>query len=165
MKVSELMRGVTPEAEYEGFATNDNWVLAVGIGEAATEKDYTVVQMGVKGLDPQLNPVTQDDQYIRAGMSTSKTGAQRSFAITGNRYHGDDFQDYCFGLGVAFGVGQAVVVPYVYFSMLTGKGEKGMASIIVNSDGGGNAGENSSISIDLKSTGVAPTEYTYSAGA
>ena len=47
--------------------------------------------------------------------------------------------------------------------MLTGKGEKGTASIIVNSDGGGNAGENSSISIDLKSVGTAPTEYTYSA--
>ena len=52
---------------------------------------------------------------------------------------------------------------YVYFSILTGKGEKGTVSIIVNSDGGGNAGENSSISIDLRSVGTAPTEYTYSA--
>lgn len=54
---------------------------------------------------------------------------------------------------------------YVYFSVLTGKGEKGTASIIVNSDGGGNAGENSAISIDLRSVGVKPTEYTYAAGA
>lgn len=166
MKVSELMAGVEPSPAFEGFATNDNWVLAVGIGETeGGEKDYTVVQMGIAGLDPQLNPVTQDKQYIRAGLSTSKTGTQRSFAISGDRYIGDKFQDYCFGLDIAHGVGQAVVVPYVYFSMLTGKGEKGTASIIVNSDGGGNAGENSAISIDLKSVGTAPTEYTYSAGA
>jgi hypothetical protein len=163
MKVSDLMAGYTPDEEFEGFATNDDWVLAVGIGETTGEKDYTVVQMGIAGLDPQMNPVTQDKQYIRTGLSTSKTGTQRTFAITGDRYIGDPFQDYCFGLNIAHGVGQKVVVPYVYFSILTGKGEKGNASIIVNSDGGGNAGENSSISIDLRSTGTAPTEYEYSA--
>lgn len=164
MKLSELMAGYEPDEMFEGFATNDDWVLAVGIGEVASgEKDYTVVQMGIAGLDPQLNPVTQDKQYIRTGLSTSKTGTQRSFAVTGDRYIGDEFQDYCFGLDIAHGVGQAVVVPYVFFSILTGKGEKGTVSIIVNSDGGGNAGENSSISIDLKSVGTAPTEYTYSA--
>lgn len=163
MKLSELMAGYTPKAEFAGFATNDDWVLAVGIGETTGKGDYTVVQMGIAGLDPQLNPVTQDKQYIRTGLSTSKTGTQRSFAITGDRYIGDDFQDYCFGLDIAHGVGQKVVVPYVYFSILSGKGEQGTVSIIVNSDGGGNAGENSSISIDLKSVGSAPAEYTYSA--
>ena len=66
-------------------------------------------------------------------------------------------------LPTMIGVGQKVVVPYVYFSLLTGKGEKGTVSIIVNSDGGGNAGENSAISVDLRSVGTAPTEYTYSA--
>ena len=165
MKVSELMAGYTPSPEFAGLATNDDWVLAVGIGEEVTdENDYTVVQQGVSGLDPQLNPVTQDSQYIRTGLSTSKTGTQRTFAITGDRYIGDAFQDYCFGLDIAHGVGQKVVVPYVYFSILTGKGETGTASIIVNSDGGGNAGENSAISIDLRSVGTAPTAYTYSAG-
>ena len=76
MKVSELMAGYTPSDDFAGFATNDDWVLAVGINleEAATEKDYTVVQMGIAGLDPQMNPVTQDKQYIRTGLSTSKTG-------------------------------------------------------------------------------------------
>ena len=62
-------------------------------------------------------------------------------------------------------MGQKVIVPYVYFSVLTGKGEKGTASIIVNSDGGGNAGENSAISIDLRSVGTKPTEYTYNGGS
>lgn len=163
MKLSELMAGYTPSAEFAGIATNDDWVLAVGIGETTSEADYTVVQSGITGLDPQLNPVTTDSQYIRTGLSTSKTGTQRSFSISGDRYIGDAFQDYCFGMDIAYGVGQSVVVPYVYFSILTGKGEKGTASIIVNSDGGGNAGENSSVSIDMKSFGTAPAEYTYSA--
>lgn len=53
MKVSELMAGYTPSDDFAGFATNDDWVLAVGINleEEATEKDYTVVQMGIAGLD------------------------------------------------------------------------------------------------------------------
>lgn len=166
MKVSELMANYTPSNTFEGFATNDDFVLAVGINlaESATEKDYTVVQMGIAGLDPQMNPTTQDKQYIRTGTSTTKTGTQRTFAISGDRFIGDPFQDYCFGLDIAHGVGQKVVVPYVYFSVLTGKGEKGTASIIVNSDGGGNAGENSAISIDLRSVGTKPVEYTYTAG-
>lgn len=167
MKVSDLMKGYTPSTTFEGFATNDDWVLAVGINleSNATENDYTVVQLGISGLDPQMNPVTKDSQYIRTGMSTTKTGTQRTFAISGDRYIGDPFQDYCFGLDIAHGVGQKVIVPYVYFSVLTGKGEKGMASIIVNSDGGGNAGENSAISIDLRSAGTKPTAYTYTAPA
>lgn len=167
MKVSELMAGYTPSNTFEGFATNDDWVLAVGINldEGAPEADYTVVQMGIAGLDPQMNPVTQDKQYIRTGTSTTKTGTQRTFAISGDRYIGDAFQDHCFSLGIAFGVGQKVIVPYVYFSVLTGKGEKGTASIIVNSDGGGNAGENSAISIDLRSVGTKPTEYIYNSGS
>ena len=56
-----------------------------------------------------------------------------------------------------------MVVPYVYFCILNGKGEKGEASIIVNSDGSGNSGENAGIDIDLKKSGAMPTEYTYSA--
>lgn len=165
MKVSELMAGYTPSNTFQGFATNDDWVLAVGINldDSAAEADYTVVQMGIAGLDPKMNPVTQDKQYIRTGTSTTKTGTQRTFAISGDRYIGDPFQDYCFSLDIAHGVGQKVIVPYVYFSVLTGKGEKGTASIIVNSDGGGNAGENSAISIDLRSVGTRPEEYTYTA--
>ena len=52
---------------------------------------------------------------------------------------------------------------YVYFCILNGKGEKGQVSVIVNSEGGGNAGESSSIDINLQKIGAEPEEYTYSA--
>ena len=163
MKLSELMSGVTPDPQFTGFVTNDDYVLAINTGEATAEKDYEVVEMGVAGLDSQMNPITQDKTYIRAGQSTQTTGTQRAFKITGDRYMGDAAQDFMLAHSMKYGTGNAVVVDYVYFCMLTGKGEKGKASIIVNSDGSGNAGESSSIDIDLKKSGALPTEYTYSA--
>ena len=60
-----------------------------------------------------------------------------------------------------YGTGNNVVVNYVYFNILNGKGERGQASIIVNSDGSGNAGESSAVDIEFKKIGSNPTEYTY----
>ena len=55
-----------------------------------------------------------------------------------------------------------MIVPYVYFSMLTGKGETGKASVIVNGDASNGAGNNAGISVTV--SGVEkPKEYTYSA--
>lgn len=165
MKLSELMASKTPNPTYEGFVTNDDFVLAVDCSAdgSAAVGDYAVVQLGVAGLDAQLNPVTQDKQYIRAGQSTTKTGNQRSFAVSGDRYVGDEFQDFALGHAVKYGTGNAVIRGYVYFCILNGKGEKGKVSVIVNSDGSGDAGESSEIDIELKKAGDAPTEYTYTA--
>lgn len=165
MKLSELMSSITPNPDFEGWVTNDDNVLAVDISASqdADPKDYVVVQLGVAGLDSQMNPITQDKTFIRAGQSSMKTGTQRTFKVTGDRYVGDEFQDYAFSHKIKYGVGQAVAVPYVYFCMLNGKGEKGVASIIPNSDGSGNAGEASAIDVDLKKVGPLPEEYTYSA--
>lgn len=166
MKISELMQGKTPSADYEGWVTNDDWVFAIDLtptSDSATDvKDYAVVQMGIEGLDAQLNPVTVDKTYIRAGQSTQKTGNQRSFTVSGDRYIGDEAQDYIFKHAVKYGTGNSAITNYVYFNILNGKGEKGQVSIIVNSDGAGNAGESSSIDVEFKKIGNIPTEYTYS---
>ena len=51
MKLSELMGGYTQNAQYEGWVTADDWVLAIDVNptaEVATApKDYEVVQMGI----------------------------------------------------------------------------------------------------------------------
>ncbi len=164
MKLSELMQGKTPSANFEGFVTNDDFVLAMDCsadGASADVGDYAVVQMGVTGLDAQMNPVTQDKQYLRAGQSTTKTGTQRSFAVSGDCYVGDIFQDFALSHKVKYGTGNTVIRPYVYFCVLNGKGEKGKASIIVNSDGAGEAGESAEIDIEIKKAGDMPTEFTY----
>ena len=167
MKLSELMTGVTPKATFEGWVTNDDYVFAIdltpGSTTPTTPANFVVVQMGIEGLDAQLNPITQDKTYIRAGQSTQRTGTQRSFAVTGDRYVGDAAQDYCLSHAIKLGRGNAVVTNYIYFNMLNGKGERGQVSIIVNSDGSGNAGESSAVDIEFRKIGADPTEYTYSA--
>lgn len=165
MKLSELMKDVTLKPDYEGWATNDDYVLAINTtpeGENVKEEDYEVLEMGISGLDSQMNPITQDKTYIRAGQSTIKTGTQRSFKLSGDRYIGDPAQDFMLDHGMKYGTGNKVVTDYVYFCILNGKGEKGKASIIVNSDGSGNAGESSALDIELKKSGSVPQEYTYS---
>ena len=161
MKLSELMGNHAPEPNYEGFATNDDYVLAINTGEAKNEGEYEVVELGVSGLDSQMNPITQDKTYIRAGQSTMKTGTQRSFKVSGDRYIGDKAQDYMLAHNMKYGTGNNVVTDYVYFCLLNGKEKKGRYIIIVNSDGSGNAGESSAVDIELKKSGSLPTEYTY----
>lgn len=170
MTLTELMTGVTVKTDFTGFVTNDDWVLAVDCGTTAatdfsTAGSFAVVQMGVAGLDSNLNPITQDKTYIRAGQSTAKTGNQRSFSVTGDRYIGDDFQDFALSHAIKYGTGQTVVRKYVYFNIITGKGEKGEAVIIVNSDGSGEAGNSSEIDIELKKSGAQPEEYTWNSAA
>lgn len=164
VKLSDLMKDVQPNTQYEGWITNDDFVFAINTGETAAKTGtFAVVQMGIAGLDSQMNPVTQDKQYIRSGQSTQKTGTQRSFTVSGDRYMGDEAQDFIMSHEIKYGTGQSVVVDYVYFCILTGKGEKGKVSIIVNSDGAGNAGEAAAIDVEFKKIGSMPEEYTYSA--
>lgn len=167
MKLSVLMANHTPDPKYTGWVTNDDYVFAIdttpGAETATADGNYAVVEMGIAGLDAQLNPITVDKTYIRAGQNTMKTGTQRSFSVTGDRYEGDEAQDYCLSHATKYGTGNGVVTNYLYFNILTGKGEKGQCSIIVNSDGSGNAGESSAIDIEFKKIGKTPTEYEYSA--
>ena len=162
MTLTELMTGVTPSNAFTGVATNDDFVLAIDISDNASAEvgAYVVVQSGISAVDAQLAPETDEKTYIRAGKVTTKTATQRTFNLGGDRMHGDAFQDFVLGHAIKFGVGQKVIRPYIYFSMLTGKGEKGTASIIVNSDGSGEAGASAEIDIDIMAT-AAPVEYTW----
>lgn len=166
MKLSDLMKGYTPSTTFSGVATNDDFVLAIDVSEDASAEisDYAVVQGAVTGVDAQLSAETDEKTYIRQGKTTTKTATQRTFGLSGDRMHGDEFQDFAMSHAIKFGTGQKVIRPYVYFSLLTGEGESGTASIIVNSDSSGDAGATAEIDIDIMATRT-PTEYTYTAPA
>lgn len=165
MKLSELMQGRTPNSDFEGFSTADDMVLAIDFsGTAADPGEYIVAQNGITEQSGRLEAQTQDSQYLRTGQVTTKTGTSRSFAVNGDRYNKDEFQDEILSHAIKYGTGQAVIKPYVYFNMLTGKGERGSLSITVEDDLSGAAGENASFSAALTST-VKPTEYTYTVKA
>lgn len=163
MTVKEVMEGITPSAQYAGLQMADDFVLAFQTADSQkTENDYIVCQDCITEHAASVNPETKDKQYIRKGKASIKTNAQRTFSISGDRQAGDAWQDWVTSLAVLFGTGSAVIVPYVYFSMLTGKGEKGKASVIVNNDASGGAGDNAGISVTVSGT-EKPTEFTYSA--
>lgn len=163
MTLTELMAGYTPSAEFAGVATNDDFVLAIDVSEDSTaaDGDFVVVQSGISAVDAQLSAESDEKTYIRQGKVTTKTATQRTFNLGGDRMHGDPFQDFVLSHAIKFGTGAKVIRPYLFFSLLTGVGEKGTASIIVNSDGSGDAGASAEIDIDIMAT-AAPVEFTWS---
>ena len=165
MTITELMQGVTPDPEFEGFSTANDMVLAVDFTGVGTDpKTYTVAQTGITEQTGALAAEAKESVYIRTGKVTAKTGTSRTFTVTGDRYHGDAFQDALLAHALKYGTGQDVLRPYVYFDRRTGKGEKGKVSISVESDLTGAAGENATFSATLTSVGT-PEEYTYSAAS
>lgn len=146
-----------------GEVTNDAWVFAIDTSETkdAEVDDYIVAQEHISGANASYSADTSDAQYIRSGKSTTKTGTQVAFAITGDRYVGDEFQDFALSHKMTYATGEDARVPFVRFNMLNGKGIKGIGTIIVNSDGSGNAGENSTIDIEIRKSGANPEEFQY----
>ena len=161
MKLSELMAGITPVPEYEGPVSADDYVLAIGLeGTETKPDDYLVAQEGITEHSGALSAVTNDVTYIRSGPQNVKTGTTRTINLTGDRYAGDAFQDALLAHKIKYGTGKTVIKPYVYFCMLTGKGEQGRAAIIVTSDVGGAAGSKATFACDVKAIGT-PDEFDY----
>lgn len=165
MTVSEAISksGITPSASYTGIEAANDFVLAFQTDKSKQSKvsDWIVCADHVKEHSGSLNATTEDTQYIRTGNVTDKTGTQRTLAVNGDRCVGDAFQDFALSHKIKYGTGGDVIVPYIYFSLRTGKGEKGEASVIVNNDASNGAGNNAGISVTV--SGVEkPTEYTYS---
>ena len=166
MTVKEALTaaGITPDEEYTGVETTDNFIL--GIQTEATGQEtpdlYTVVQEHITEHSAAINNSSTDTAYIRTGTVTTKTGAQRQFTINGERFAGDDFQDFALSNKMLFATGQDAVVKYVWFSLRTGKGEQGQAVLIVSNDASNAANNPAGFSCQLNAVGK-PKEYTYSA--
>lgn len=166
MTVKEALTaaGITPDDEYTGVETTDNFIL--GIQTEATGQEtpdlYTVVQEHITEHSAAINNSSTDTAYIRTGTVTTKTGAQRQFTINGERFAGDPFQDFALSNKMLFATGQDAVVKYVWFSLRTGKGEQGQAVLIVSNDASNAANNPAGFSCQLNAVGK-PKEYTYSA--
>lgn len=160
MKLSDLMAEVTLKPNFAGIVTADDYVLAVGLGGEEDPDDYLVAQEGVTEHSGSLSANTAESTYIRSGKQTTKTGTTRTFSVTGDRYCGDPFQDALLGHTIKYGTGQDVIKPYVYFNRITGKGEEGLVSIVVDEDPSGAAGANAGFKATLTAKGT-PKEYTY----
>ena len=163
MKLSELMAEVELQPDFEGVVTADDYVLAIGLAGSETGPgDYLVAQEGVSEHSGAMSAQTAENTYIRSGTQNTKTGTTRTINVTGDRYVGDPFQGALLAHALKFGTGQAVIKPYVYFNIITGKGEQGLVSIVIDEDPSGAAGSNAGFKATLTAKGT-PKEYTYSA--
>ena len=167
MTVTEAVKlsGLTPSTDYTGVETTDDFLLAVQTEASQTDvKSWVVCADHVREHSGALNASTSDNTYIRTGPVTTKGSVQRTLAINGDRCKGDAFQDFILGHEMIYGSGQSVILPYIYFSLRTGKGEKGAAAFIVTSDVGGSAGAIATFACDVKGIGT-PAEFDYSTAA
>lgn len=168
MTVTEAVTasGITPSADYKGIENTDDFVLAICTEASKKDavKDWTVCADHVREHSGALNASTSDNTYIRTGPVTTKGSVQRTLAINGDRCKGDVFQDFILGHEMIYGSGQSVILPYVYFSLRSGKGEKGEAAFIVTSDVGGSAGAIATFACDVKGIGT-PAEFDYTTAA
>ena len=167
MTVTEAVKlsGLTPSTDYTGVETTDDFLLAVQTEASQTDvKNWVVCADHVREHSGALNASTSDNTYIRTGPVTTKGSVQRTLAINGDRCKGDAFQDFILGHEMIYGFGQSVILPYVYFSLRTGKGEKGEAAFIVTSDVGGSAGAIATFACDVKGIGT-PAKFDYSTAA
>lgn len=164
MTVSETVKGlgITPSSDYSGIENTDDFVLAICTEDSKKETvgDWIVCADHVREHSGALNASTSDNTYIRTGPVTTKGSVQRTLTINGDRYHGDAFQDFILSHKMLYGTGQSVILPYVYFSLCSGKGEKGEAVFIVTSDVGGSAGAIATFACDVKGIGT-PAEFDY----
>lgn len=160
MKLSVLMADYTPSAQYNGALMADDFVLAIAPITETNVGNFLVVQQYVEGVNSSINATTVEKQYIRSGRSTTKTANQRTFSVSGDRFIGDEAQDFLDSKKYA--TGQDAVCAYVYFNLKNGKGEKGQLTISLDTDAGGNAGDNASFSATLSKVGAAPETFEWS---
>lgn len=160
MTLKELMESRTLQEDYAGQITADDMVLAVNLADADDVDGYIVAQPYISEHSGALEAQSQESQYVRAGKLTTKTGTTRTITVTGDRYAGDPFQDSILDHKIKYGTGSTVVKDYVYFAIQNGKGELGQATIVVEGDAQGVAGENLTFNAILTST-IVPKEYTY----
>lgn len=155
-------KDIEPSASYVGTEDADDFILAFQTDKTKQTKksDWIVCADHVKEHSGALNATTTDEAFIRTGTTTSKTGTQRTLAVNGNRCVGDAFQDFVLSHKIKYGTGSDVVVPYIYFSVRTGKGEAGSAALVVTSDVGGAANSPATFACDVKAVGI-PKEFDY----
>jgi hypothetical protein len=165
--IGEFMAAAgTPNPSLVGEARNDDFVFGIDTSDNqnADVDDYLLAIGNITQFTSSVSSTSQDKTYLREGQSSITTGHQRSFSYSGDRKHGSPFQDYLFDVANLYAVGSKAVRKYVYFSALTGEGERGQVTILPASDAGGNAGEQAAWQVEFKQNGPTPEAYTYAAG-
>lgn len=163
MTLKEMFAKVKTNPAYEGVITTDQMVLAIDVSaeQNADIDEFAVAYMGFTDRSSSLNPKEKTNTYYYHGESTVKTGNQRTITFKCDRYKGDPFQDYVTSFEKKYAKGQAAIVRYAWFDVLTGEGEIGTGSLLLDDDGSGAPEENLSIGGSIKKVSAEPTKLEY----
>lgn len=166
MILSAFFAHAAAAAAATGTYTGNQMIFAVDAsadktGEVGT---YVVCAPHIIDLGAAIDASTESNDFLYEGKSEVRTGARRTFSISGQRMVGDAFQDLICAHDFAYGAGDAVRLPYVLINAGTGKGEKGICTISVTNDGQGAAGSTATIAASVYADGNCE-EYAYQAAA
>lgn len=100
---------------------------------------YKRVGEGVTAITPALNPATDQKHYVNAKNPTTKvTAFSRQYALTMERYKGDDANDYIAGLAGKLGDDIKTSILIVEMSEATAETRPAVkydATVVVENDG------------------------------
>ena len=163
MTLKEMFAKVKTNPAFEGFITTDQMVLAIDVSadQNADVDEFAVAYMGFTDRSSSLNPKEKTNSYYYHGESSTKTGNQRTITFKCDRYKGDPFQDFVTAFDKKYAKGQAAIVKYAWFNILTGEGELGSGSLLLSDDGSGAPEENLSVGGSIKKAGAEPTELKF----
>ena len=163
MTLKEMFAKVKTNPAFVGFITTDQMVLAIDVSaeQNADVDEFAVAYMGFTDRSSSLNPKEKTNSYYYHGESSTKTGNQRTITFKCDRYKGDPFQDFVTSFDMKYAKGQAAIVRYAWFNILTGEGEIGSGSLILDDDGSGAPEENLSVGGSIKKAAAEPTKLEY----
>ena len=123
MTLKEMFAKVKTNPAFVGFITTDQMVLAIDVSaeQNADVDEFAVAYMGFTDRSSSLNPKEKTNSYYYHGESSTKTGNQRTITFKCDRYKGDPFQDFVTSFDMKYAKGQAAIVRYAWFNILTGE--------------------------------------------
>ena len=163
MKLSQLMKGITPNPDYIGVDIADNTVVAINPSKqgVSTFDEFIVFRQAVTEISPTFESQTTETTYYGTGTNVTKTGTNFSISVTGDRYMGDEAQDLIFDLDNIQAIGADAIYELVCFNINTGKGYAGTFTAAQEQNSGGSAGENAPATVTFNKIAMNPVKFDY----
>lgn len=97
------------ETNEQEFQLMNDYLLEINITPRAAEPTWAKLADGISGYEPSGNEETDQTQYMsgKGYATTTVTGKQETYSISGHRLTGDPAQDYIYSYPVKHGLGKA----------------------------------------------------------
>lgn len=93
----------------QNFVLMNDFLLEIDVAPEGAEPTWSALRAGITGFEPSGNEETDQSQYMDGNgyASTTVTGKQETYSVSGHRKIGDPAQDYIYSYEVKHGLGNA----------------------------------------------------------